>query len=109
MARSAEEIIAPVGAVCWLALGLVQMAAEFAELRDWLRLGWFLALVVSVFTGWMPVVGTILGFWGATKVWGWSWYAAVGLFGAPLILFCLFVAGGLLGSLMLRFRARRSL
>jgi len=69
-----------IGFVLFLALGLFQLAATYAGLVDWLGVPWLLAVLLSVFIGWMPLVGTVLGVLGAVYVWHWAWWQAVLLF-----------------------------
>ena len=84
------------GFVILLAIGLIQFAATMAGLTSWLGLRWLPAALVSIFLGWTPLVGSLLGFLGAFKVWGWEWWqAALLFFGLPLI--TIYYLGGFAG------------
>lgn len=74
-----------VGFLIFFGLGLLQIAATISGLEAWLGLPWIVAVVAAVFFAWMPLIGTVVGMFGAVTVWGWSWLAAIGLFFGPLI------------------------
>lgn len=61
----------------FIAVGLVQMFATFAGLGHLLG-STFLAVIIAMFFGGLPLVGSILGIYGAVNVWGWEiWQAAL--------------------------------
>ncbi len=74
-----------IGFLAYLALGIVQIAATCAGLQAWLGLNLFLALLVALFLGYLPLIGTVLGFFGAMNVWGWEWWQAGLLFFGGLV------------------------
>jgi hypothetical protein len=51
-------------------------------------MGWnsFASWFVAIAMGWMPLLGTATGMYGAIAVWVWPWYAAATLFTWPIIL-----------------------
>ncbi len=70
----------------WLALAFFQIAATVAGLKVWLGLHWILAVIIAtVISGW-PLIGTVLGVFGAHAGWGWSWIAAISLFFGPFLI-----------------------
>lgn len=85
--------------VVWAAIGLLQIFATVDGIAEWLGLPMFLCWLAALFLGWMPVVGTALGIYGAYAVWGWSLPAAVGLFlGIPLLFLGVSAAAGLIAA-----------
>lgn len=97
-----------VASLIYLAVALVQWSAEVAGLRD--VLGWpsFLCWLVSMFTAWIPVIGTAAGIWGARAAWDWGWIPALLLFlGVPFLGMALVAIGSAIDKV--RFaRLRRS-
>jgi hypothetical protein len=90
--------------IVFVVMGLVQMFATVAGLQDVLGISAFFAFTLAFFVTWIPVVGTILGMWGAIAAWDWPWYAAVALFMWPYLLFVPMMAGGAISD---RFSGRR--
>jgi hypothetical protein len=71
-------------AVIWVALCLLQIFAVSDQIQS--VLGWpaVLATVVGLVIAFIPIVGNIIAFFGATDVWGWDvWIAAIVFFAAP--------------------------
>lgn len=64
----------------YFAMGIVQFFATIAGLEEWLGLHWFSAGVLSLFLAYIPLVGSIIGMFGAVEAWGWSWATAGALF-----------------------------
>ncbi len=78
--------LAVIGALIFLVMGIFQWMATYDGLVHWVGLHWLLAGALSLFLGYFPLVGSILGFLGATKVWGWEWWqAALLYFGIPAV------------------------
>ena len=73
-----------IGFVIFLAVGLIQVAATIAGVEGWLGLPGWLAVPVSLFLGYVPLLGSVLGFLGAVKYWGWAWGWAALLFGGGI-------------------------
>jgi hypothetical protein len=71
--------------VGYLVLGLFQLAAVMAGLEDWLGLHWIIAIPLAFFIAYIPIVGSIVGMFGAVAAWHWSWLQAGALFFGPLI------------------------
>lgn len=100
-----------VGGIMYLVVGLVQINASVVGLEHltewWHPICWWL----SWFIGWMPVIGTALGIYGAHAAWGWSLTSSVLLFlGIPLgaigiVGLCSLIASGLSAIQMRRQRA----
>lgn len=73
-------------AVAWLALCLLQITF----VSDWIQqnLGWsaWPSAVVGFFLAFVPIVGNVLAFLGATEIWNWpGWLAALVFFAAPAV------------------------
>ena len=61
---------------------IIATAAGVAHLTGWSFTSWLVAIIV----GWLPVIGTATGSYGAMSAWNWPWYGAVPFFAWPLIL-----------------------
>lgn len=81
------------GFIIYAVLGLFQLAAIMAGLEDWLGFHWIFAFIGGMFLAYIPVIGTIVGIFGAVKIWDWSWLTAIGLFFSPLIISAVCVFG----------------
>lgn len=75
-----------IGFLIFLALGVLQMAATYAGLHQWLGLHWMIAGFLVILIAWSPLIGTALGIVGAVKAWGWSIGGAILLLAGPLVL-----------------------
>jgi hypothetical protein len=72
----------------YLIFGLFQIAATASGIEHLAGLWWPLCWVGALLVGWVPVVGTALGIYGAHGQWAWSWPASFALFiGVPVVLF----------------------
>jgi len=77
-----------VGYTGYLIFGLFQIAATASGIMHLTRAWWLLCWIGAVLIGWVPVVGTALGIYGARVQWEWSLPAAFALFiGVPILLF----------------------
>ncbi len=99
-------------ALLYFGLGFVQMLAIIAGLQLWFGMHWVLALVISGFTAYIPIVGIAAGVWGATTAWGWSVWSAIALFAGPILLFLTLMiiagVGGGIAGLTGRIRSKAS-
>jgi hypothetical protein len=72
----------------YLIFGLFQIAATASGIEHLTGLWWFLCWIGAILIGWVPVVGTALGIYGAHAQWEWSLPASYALFiGLPILLF----------------------
>lgn len=72
----------------YLILGLFQIAATASGIMHLTGLWWLFCWIGAVLVGWVPVVGTALGIYGAHTHWEWSLPVAFALFvGVPILLF----------------------
>lgn len=72
----------------YLIFGLLQIAATANGIEHLTGFWWLLCWVGAILVGWVPVVGTALGIYGAHGQWEWSWPASCALFiGLPVLLF----------------------
>ena len=85
-----------IGFALYLGLGLFQLFAIMDGLEEWIGLHSIIAGPVALVLAYFPIVGTVVGMFGAVTAWGWSWLEAVSLFVGPLVLFVVIaiVAGG---------------
>jgi hypothetical protein len=82
-----------IGFIVYCGIGLVQLFATMDGLEEWLGLPGFLAAIGGLVLGFLPLIGTILGFVGAIDVWGWEWWQAALLFFGSFIFFIVFATG----------------
>lgn len=80
--------------VLFLAFGIIGVIQVFATVdgvayfTGWSKFAsWMLALCL----GWVPLLGTLTGIYGAVAAWGWSWFGAVALFTWHLALSLIFI------------------
>lgn len=79
-------------AVIYLGLGIMQIIATVDGVSYFTGLNRLLCWVLSIFVGWIPLLGTITGVYGAVKAWGWSLTGALALFVGPLVVIMLLTA-----------------
>jgi hypothetical protein len=72
----------------YLIFGLFQIAATAGGLEHLTGLWWLMCWAGAVLVGWVPLLGTALGIYGAHVQWEWSLPACAALFiGVPVLLF----------------------
>ena len=72
----------------YLIFGLFQIAATASGIEHLTGLWWLLCWFGAILIGWVPMVGTAVGIYGAHAHWEWSLPASFGLFiGVPVLLF----------------------
>ncbi len=76
------RILKVLGVIVYIGLSILQIAAIITGVTA--TLGIF-GILLGLLLGPMPLIGTIMGIIGATKVWGWSIGLSLLLFGAPLL------------------------
>jgi hypothetical protein len=95
-----------IAAILYVGLGLLQLDATFAGLEDWLGLHWIIAGPLALFLAYFPLVGTIVGMFGAVSAWGWSWLQAGALFFGPfVVIVTLTLISGGIETIMTRKRS----
>jgi hypothetical protein len=68
-------------------LGLIQLFAVWDEIHSVTHLWKFISFLLACIVTYMPIVGSICGFFGAKDVWGWSWWQAAVLYiGLPVLM-----------------------
>lgn len=72
-------------------IGFLQIFAAYAGIRVYTDWHWTICAPLAVSIGWTPLVGTIIGVYGAVKGWGWHWLPASLLFGWMLLLLPVFI------------------
>jgi len=90
--RGVGAIFGTAAVVSYFAIGLIQLAAVFTFFEDYW--GWWTipSIIVGLFVAYMPLVGSIAGYFAATEIWDWKWYWAGLLFFFPLVLFVIVAA-----------------
>lgn len=85
--------------IAYFVLGLIQCAAIFSGMAEWTGLHWIISGPLALFVAYVPILGTVVGIFGAMSAWGWSLVQGVGLFLGPiaLILVIGLIAAGLDG------------
>src|SRR2546427_10797530 len=90
-----KEKLGCLAAIVYAAVGFVQVLAIIDAIRIWLGIPWILAAFLSLIIGYIPLVGTIAGIYGATSAWGWNLGWAIALFfGAFVISIAAVAVGG---------------
>jgi hypothetical protein len=64
----------------WLAIGILQVFAIAAQVNSVMRLGEVLSTVAAFVLTFVPIVGSVIAFFGAKDVWQWSPWAAGAVF-----------------------------
>lgn len=96
-------------AVLYFGIGFVQLLAAIKGIQLWMGVPWLIAVVISTFVAWIPVVGTVAGIKGATDAWGWGFWPAVAFFCWPFVIYVIAIAGGgiaVLGSFLPKRRTK---
>ena len=85
----------------YLAYGLIQYSAVVAQIHSFTHLNGFFSAILSLILTYFPVVGSIIGFFGAKDVWGWHWWQAALLYlGLPVGLYILLFLGNIVAVLV---------
>lgn len=74
-----------IGFLIYFGVGVIQLAAVMAGLESWWGVNAFLAFIIALITAYIPLLGQVVGMFGAMDVWGWEWWQAAGLFFGSLI------------------------
>ena len=93
----------------YLIFGLFQIAATANGIEHLTGFWWLLCWVGAFLVGWIPVLGTALGIYGAHGQWEWSLPAAFALFlGVPILLFLPLLTVSVLAAIHRRTEAARA-
>ncbi|HEY1875412.1 MAG TPA: hypothetical protein VGG67_13505 [Steroidobacteraceae bacterium] len=93
----------------YLIFGLFQIAATASGIEHLTGLWRLLCWVGALLVGWVPLVGTGLGIYGAHAQWEWSFPAAFALFlGVPILLFLPLLTVSVSAAIHRRTEAARS-
>ena len=85
--------------VLFFTMGLVQLAAIVAEVGAVIHTPVFISFLLGLLITYVPVVGSLVGFFGAKDVWLWPWWQAAILYlGWPVLVFAIFAIGAAVGS-----------
>jgi hypothetical protein len=68
-------------------MGLLCLVAIADGLTLWTGIPFFISFVLAIILAYIPVIGTVIGIYGAMQAWEWSFLASLALFGFPYILF----------------------
>lgn len=66
-------------------MSIFQFFPIFDALKIYLGFHWIIASLLALIIAGMPIIGSILGMFGAIQVWEWSWIFAFLLFWGPFI------------------------
>jgi hypothetical protein len=77
----------------FLGVGVLQVIATVDGVQHLLGWNGFWSWVVALSMGWMPILGSITGVYGAHAAWGWSLLGSVVLFFWPVLLYPAFLIG----------------
>ena len=93
----------------YLIFGLFQIAATSSGIENLTGFWWIVCWFGAILIGWVPMVGTALGIYGAHAQWGWSLPAACALFiGLPVLLFLPLLAVSVSAAIQRRAMAART-
>jgi len=70
----------PVLMLAYFFMGIVQFFAIWDGVERWLGVGEFYGFLLALGTAYIPLVGSVFGFFAATDIWGWDWWWAALLF-----------------------------
>lgn len=73
----------------YLVLSIFQFFAIIAGFDVWLGLGSFISTILALFLAGIPLLGTLVGMFGAVQGWGWTWLDAGLLFIGPALVILL--------------------
>ncbi len=99
-----------VGYTGYLIFGLFQIAAAASGIQHLTRLWSLMCWLGAILIGWIPLVGTALGIYGAHAEWQWSLPVALALFiGVPVLLFVPLLTVSVSAAIRRRTAAARAL
>jgi len=97
--------IGPIVSIGFVVMGLVQLYAVCSFFIGYWGWHLLLAVPVSLFLAYIPLIGSICGYIGAVKVWGWALWQALLLFFWWPVLVITMAAFGLGGAFIVdRFK-----
>lgn len=67
-------------AIAYFVVGIVQLFAIVDGIGHALNIGGVLSFIIALFVTYIPLLGSVLGVYGAVEVWDWSMLQAVVLF-----------------------------
>ena len=70
----------------YIVVGLISLFAIMGQLSAWFGWHWLIALLVALLLTYIPLVGSILGYFGMVNIWGWSPIAALLVVILPYVL-----------------------
>jgi hypothetical protein len=72
--------------IAFVVMGFVQLFAAWDGFMYMLGVGSFVGGILAFFTAYIPVIGSVVGMYGAMNVWGWSFLQSFILFFWYLVL-----------------------
>jgi hypothetical protein len=73
-------------ALAWVALCVLQVFIVIEWVQDAFNLPALIATVMGAVLAFVPIVGNVLAYLGATEIWNWpAWVAAIVFFAAPAV------------------------
>jgi hypothetical protein len=94
--------------VAWVAyaiVGLIQITATASGIQHLTGLWWLVCWFIALLIGWMPLLGTGLGIYGAYADWNWSLALSILLFvGVPGFFICVALIATAVSTAMERRR-----
>lgn len=70
----------------FISYGILQFFAISSGLLSFLHYDNFFVLLISSLLAFLPIIGSILGAWGACTSWGWSLWNSIFIFTLPYII-----------------------
>lgn len=66
--------------IAYLVIGIVQIVATIDGIKEWLGINGLFAGFIAFIVGYIPIVGSICGVFGAHYAWGWGLLPSIALF-----------------------------
>lgn len=66
--------------IAYFVVGIVQLFAIADGVAFGLGVGSFISFIIAIFVTYIPLLGSLLGLYGAVNVWDWSIWQALALF-----------------------------
>jgi hypothetical protein len=67
-----KNLVMIAGWIAYAVVGTIQVFATVDGVKYFTGFGSFAAWIIATLTGWIPILGTALGIYGAHKAWDWT-------------------------------------
>jgi hypothetical protein len=84
--------------IAYFLVGLFQLFATIDGIKLFTGLGTFASVVIALFLNFIPLIGSILGIYGAMNVWDWGFWQSALLFFWYIPVAIVFILASTVGS-----------